>query len=38
MRNRLNAVIGPHATELTAILEHNGVRLYKPADIAGQPS
>jgi mxaJ protein len=36
MRDRLNAVIGAHAAELTAILERNGVRLYKPADIAAQ--
>jgi hypothetical protein len=37
MRDRLNAVIGARAAELTAILERNGVRLYSPADIAGQP-
>ena len=33
-RDRLDKVIAAHAAELTAILERNGVKLYKPSDIA----
>ena len=36
MRDRLNRVIDAHATQLTAILARNGVKLYKPTDVAAQ--
>jgi mxaJ protein len=32
-RDRLDKVIAAHAAELTAILERNGVKLYKPSDV-----
>jgi mxaJ protein len=36
MRDRLNRVIDAHAAELTAILARNGVKLFKPSDMAAQ--
>ncbi len=33
-RDRLNAVIDAHRSQLTAILTRNGVRLFKPNDLA----
>jgi mxaJ protein len=35
-RDKLNRVIAAHKAQLTAILAHNGVKLYQPADIASQ--
>ncbi|MBD5656030.1 MAG: transporter substrate-binding domain-containing protein [Candidatus Eremiobacteraeota bacterium] len=35
-RDRLNSVIDAHAATLTAILARNGVKLYKPTDVATQ--
>lgn len=36
MRDRLNRVIDAHAADLTAILARNGVKLFKPSDVAAQ--
>jgi mxaJ protein len=36
MRDRLNSIIDAHAATLTAILARNGVKLYKPTDVATQ--
>ena len=33
-RDRLNSVIAAHAVELTRILARDGVKLYKPGDVA----
>jgi len=35
-RKKLDAVVAAHAATLTAILARNGVRLYKPPDVASQ--